>query len=238
MNKVFTLIMFFCGLTMANAQSLTVTPSDSLYITADDSSQFSTINGLIFLHNNEPDSIIVRWHLASDTIPTGWSILFCDNNQCYQLPTTPKTSLPIAPGDSIDLHAEFSPACIAGFGTMRIGTTIERSSDDSILETHIFTYQASISNACPTGINNLNTEADIHVYPNPANQQISISGLIYGHNLDIQIMDLQGRLINSQNILADNLVSINVSTLTTGMYLVKITDLQSNQATIKRFSKF
>ena len=238
MNKVFTLFLVLYGLTMTSAQSLTVSPSDSLYITTADSSQFSTINGLIFLHNNEPDSIIVRWHLASDTIPTGWSILFCDNNQCYQLPTSPKVSLPIAPGDSIDLHAEFSPACVAGIGTMRIATTIERSSDDSILETHIFTYQANISNACASGINNLNAEPAITVFPNPASQQISISGLTYGHNLDVQIIDLQGRIISAQNILADNLISISVSTLTTGMYLVKITDLQINQATAKRFSKF
>ena len=237
MNKLFTILLFFCGLTFVNAQSLTITPSDSIYITTVDSDQFATINGLIFLHNNQPDSIIVRWHLASDTIPTGWSILFCDNNQCYQLPTSPKTSLPIAPGDSIDLHAEFAPACVAGVGTMRIATTIERSSDDSVLETHTFTYQANISNACPAGINNINNDA-ISLFPNPTSNQLSITGFAYGHTVSVEVLDLQGRLISTQSIIAGNQLSLSVSSLTTGLYLLKITDAQSNQTSVKRFSKF
>ena len=236
MNKIFTLILFFCGFYAVNAQGLTITPADSVYITYVDSDQFATVNGLIFLHNNRPDSIIVRWHLASDTVPNGWSILFCDNNQCYQLPTAPKTSLPIAPGDSIDLHAEFAPACIAGVGTMRIGTTIERSSDDSILETHVFVYKASITNACPTGINNVSNEA-ISIFPNPANNQVSISGLVYGHNVGMQIIDLQGRVISSENTIVNNEVILSVSSLTTGLYLVKIIDFQNSQTSVKRFSK-
>ncbi len=236
MNKIFTLILFFCGLNLVNAQSLTITPSDSIYITAVDSDQFTTINGLIFLHNNQPDSIIVRWHLASDTVPTGWSILFCDNNNCYQLPTAPKVSSPIAPGDSIDLHAEFSPACIAGNGTMRIGTTIERASDDSVLESHIFTYQATVTNACPAGINNINSDL-ISLFPNPTSNELSITGLAYGHSVVIEVLDLQGRLISSQSIIAGNQLSLSVSWLTTGLYLLKITDAQSNQTSVKRFSK-
>jgi hypothetical protein len=238
MNKLFTLLLVLGGFSILNAQSITVSPADSIYITMADSSQFSTINGLIFLHNNRADSVIVRWHLASDTVPTGWTILFCDNQNCYQLPTTPKTSLPVAPGDSIDMHAEFSPACIAGIGTMRIGATVERSSNDSIIQSFILTYQANISNACTSGINTINSESAIHVFPNPASGQLSISGLTYGHNLIIQVIDLQGRLISSENALADNLVSINVSSLPAGMYLLKTTDLQSNVTSINRFSKF
>jgi hypothetical protein len=241
MNKLFTLFLLFCGLGIASAQSLTIDPSDSVYITANDSSQFSTINGLIFLHNNlsnPTDSIIVRWHLLSDTVPTGWTILFCDNQNCYQLPTSPKTSLPIAPGDSIDMHAEFSPACIGGIGTMRISATVEQSSNDSILQSFVFTYQANIANDCGTGINNITNNPAIHVFPNPATDQLSISGLTYGHNLTVQLIDLQGRVISSQNMVADNLVSLNVSSLTTGLYLVKISDQQNNQTTVNRFSKF
>ena len=237
MNKIFTLFLFFCGLNMVNAQSLTVTPADSIYITANDSDQFTTINGLIFLHNTRPDSIIVRWHLASDTIPTGWTILFCDNNNCYQLPTAPKTSSPIAPGDSIDMHAEFSPACIGGVGTMKIGATAERASDDSILASFIFTYKASIANDCPSGINTIDDNA-ISIFPNPTNNQLSINGLTYGHAVGIQIIDLQGRIISSESSIAANQLSINVSSLTTGLYLIKVTDLQSNQTSVKRFSKF
>ena len=119
---------------------------------------------------------------------------------------------------------------------MRIGTTIERSSDDSVLESQIFTYQATITNACPAGINNVNNDL-ISLFPNPTGNELSITGLTYGHNVVIEVLDVQGRLISTQNTIASNQLSLRVSWLTTGLYLLKITDAQSNQTSVKRFSK-
>lgn len=236
MKKIFTLFLLFCAFAGVKAQSLSVTPADSIYINIIDSSEFATINGLIFLHNNLADSITVKWRLLSDTIPNGWSILFCDNQNCYSLPTAPKTSLPVAPGDSIDMHAEFGPACIGGSGTMRIAAIAQVR--DTTVATYTFVYKADIAAACVTAINNVNANATIKIFPNPATDLVSISGFTNNHNIAIQVTNIEGQVIRSENKVASELLSIGVSALPAGLYLVKITDLQTNETSVGKFSKF
>ena len=135
------------------------------------------------------------------------------------------------------MHAEFSPACVAGIGTMRIAATAEKSSNDSIIQTFIFTYQANISNACGVGINNVNPESAITLFPNPVNSEISLNGLIPGHNIALEVLDLQGRVLSALNRSAGEIVTVPVSALSAGFYLVRVTDVLTNQTTVKRFTK-
>ena len=236
MKKILTLLFLFIGFASVKSQGLTITPLDSIYITAIDSSEFSTINGLIFLHNNLTDSITVKWRLSSDTIPTGWAILFCDNQNCYNLPTPPKTSLPVAPGDSIDMHAEFSPACVGGVGTMRIAAAIQVR--DTTIATYTFTYTANITSACVTAVANVSAKAQVSVFPNPASTQVSISGLSVNHQVAIQVIDLAGRIISIENKVAGELTNVNIASLPAGLYILKTTDAQNNEISIGKFSKF
>jgi hypothetical protein len=238
MKKILTICLVFCACSILRAQSVSITPADSIFVSIADSSEYGTINAVIFLHNNLTDSMTVKWRLQSDTVPTGWTILFCDNQNCYNLPTAPKTSFAFGPGDSISMHAEFSPACIAGSGTMRISADVVAGPNDTTVTNLVLTYQTSITNACATGINHIPANQDIAVYPNPASNQVSVSGLTYGHNISVQLIDLQGRVINSENKTAAETVSVNVSSLPSGLYLLKLIDLQTNQATVKKLTKF
>ena len=236
MKKMFTLFLLFCAFVSVKSQGLTVTPADSIYISAVDSSQYSTINGLIFLHNNLTDSITIKWRLQSDTVPNGWTILFCDNRNCYNLPTPPKTSIPVAPGDSIDMHAEFSPACVSGVGTMRIAAVVQVR--DTTVATYTFTYTAGITSACVTAVSNLKGQLPVSIFPNPASNQVSISGLNMNHMIEIQVIDIMGRVISVENKLASDITNVNIATLPAGVYILKAIDTQSNETSVGKFSKF
>ncbi|WP_306641399.1 T9SS type A sorting domain-containing protein [Sanyastnella coralliicola] len=70
------------------------------------------------------------------------------------------------------------------------------------------------------------------VYPNPANEVLIIEGFA-NENMMIELVDLTGKLIMSENIPAGNLrYEMNVSSLASGMYFVKMTD--SNGARTER----
>ena len=234
MKRLSALFLFLLFLAFANAQSFTISPSDSVSTTEVDSSLYSTINGQIFLYNHSSDTVTVKWRLLSDTVPMGWSIMFCDNKNCYNLPTQ-QTSLPLVPGDSIDMHAQFSPACISGSGSFSIGALVQKGS--TTLASYTFKYSANVTSACVSAINNINNNPAISVFPNPANEQISIGGLIYGKHVTIQVIDLKGRVIITENKVADNLINCGISELPSGLYLVKIIDKEANQTTIHKFSK-
>lgn len=73
-----------------------------------------------------------------------------------------------------------------------------------------------------TAVNESNIQ-NIKVYPNPAKDQITISGI---ETSDIEIFDITGRLVLKQQITEDQ--QIDVSNLSKGMYFIK-----NNQHTIK-----
>ena len=233
MNKTATLFFLLAAFTTARAQRLTISPADSVTVTAVDSSALATVDAYIFLHNTHSDSIVIKWGVSSSQGPAQWGLAFCDNRNCYNLPTPQRLSLPVAPGDSIDMHAQFGAACVSGSGFIVISASIQGDTNAPV----ILTYKANITATCATGINNLSNEDAIEVFPNPATDQISISGLAINHNVSVQVIDIQGRLLSTEDKIAGNNLSLNVSALPAGLYFIKKTDRQTNQVSTKRFSK-
>jgi len=70
---------------------------------------------------------------------------------------------------------------------------------------------------------------NVIIYPNPANEVLNIKN---AENSDIEIYDLLGRAIVSKSNISLN-EQINVSSLTTGTYIIKITN--NNQVKTKKF---
>jgi len=78
--------------------------------------------------------------------------------------------------------------------------------------------------------------SDITVFPNPAVTQISVdlSTLNVDGQADVSIFDMQGRLIKRTNTQLQDVINVDVSQLTTGNYLINISN---DKFTIgKRFS--
>jgi hypothetical protein len=67
------------------------------------------------------------------------------------------------------------------------------------------------------------------VFPNPSNGKIIISYANYVGKMNIQVVDLNGRIVyNDSTTSFDNTKEINLTNLNAGVYIVKIETDQSN----------
>jgi len=116
---------------------------------------------------------------------------------------------------------------------------------DNNLNNDTYQYQVSATyNGCESGLTDVipvtinytninNPLQTLYVlYPNPANNVVFIKG---DDIRQIEIYDLQGRTVKTQLIssIQDGSATINISTLASGMYLVKIYS-KTDKAEIKR----
>lgn len=83
----------------------------------------------------------------------------------------------------------------------------------------------------PTSVTNF-VESNMAVYPNPANNYITIenAGVV-----NVDFYDISGRAVKSVNNVSPN-NQINVSDLNSGLYIIEITDADNNRS-IGRFKK-
>ena len=66
-------------------------------------------------------------------------------------------------------------------------------------------------------------DSGIILYPNPANQTVNISVTQASGNANVSIFDINGRLIITKEISLDTTTSLDVSQVTSGVYLVQVT---------------
>jgi len=131
-----------------------------------------------------------------------------------------------------------------------LGTTTELSFNDftaSPLTDYFYTV-SSFDNQTATsasgyatpaklGINNLSAgENPVSVYPNPANNQVTVSIPAFkaGNNTLIELLDYQGKLIKKQPIIKDN-TQLNISGIPSGIYVIRLMD--SKGVVIRKFMK-
>jgi hypothetical protein len=74
-----------------------------------------------------------------------------------------------------------------------------------------------------SGVNESPELQNVNVYPNPADDYITVSGLNSGMNYTAQLVDLSGRVVVSNTITSDN-AQLATGELTAGVYLLNITD--------------
>lgn len=76
---------------------------------------------------------------------------------------------------------------------------------------------------CTLGVDQFQNQNAIRVYPNPTRGQLNIAVNNYSGKLSIQVYDLNGRRVYAQEVNDFNAESaINLNSLQTGMYLVKV----------------
>ena len=93
--------------------------------------------------------------------------------------------------------------------------------------------QIAINGVCPndtswTTINVIdgsgiedNESQNIVVFPNPVENELTVSILNFDSGVELNIVDSRGRLVISQKM-TDSQISINTSTLTPGIYFIRI----------------
>ncbi|HXB42310.1 MAG TPA: FG-GAP-like repeat-containing protein [Bacteroidia bacterium] len=89
-------------------------------------------------------------------------------------------------------------------------------------------------NCSPVGISRLSSNQEIFVYPNPASNQITIQNDLAEKQI-VQIFDMNGKNVLNQNI--NTTTNINISTLSDGVYEVRIKLSNGNISTKKLIVK-
>jgi hypothetical protein len=89
---------------------------------------------------------------------------------------------------------------------------------------------SALTNEGSTAIRNTEV-SNLSVYPNPANNQLTISSEL--ELSSISIVDITGRVVNSISSINSNYTVLNVNNLTEGIYIVKVTDVEGNSSSQK-----
>jgi len=133
---------------------------------------------------------------------------FWDNNPNYQLKTVSinyHNMIDIAMGDSI-------PAFISVQFKNKVTTTLPHVGQRTLIDDVAINYN-------PLGLNSRNKYESMKIFPNPASHELAI--LNASNNL-ASIYTMEGKLIISQKLNLDN--TIDVSDLSSGVYLVRLTN--------------
>lgn len=84
----------------------------------------------------------------------------------------------------------------------------------------------------PLGVEGFDSAASVVIVPNPASERITVS--IENDQIhEVSILDIRGSIIQSETAVSSSEKSINVSTLSRGIYLVKIVST-SGKASVKK----
>ncbi len=89
-----------------------------------------------------------------------------------------------------------------------------------------------------SGLSNQNiNKNDLLVYPNPATQNLFIVNTFKGVNNQVQIFDLNGKLIVNQSVNTNGFSALefNISDLKSGLYIVRV--ISDNQVSDSKFIK-
>lgn len=115
--------------------------------------------------------------------------------------------------------------------------TVTATSGGSTISIHppVTTPQILVDSACVafTGhVAAINTENTVLLYPNPASASISIESSS-AKIQRIEIYNMVGELINTEQLSGNNMVTLNISSYVQGVYFLKITDVNNNKVNKK-----
>ncbi|TXD70977.1 T9SS type A sorting domain-containing protein [Aequorivita lipolytica] len=88
---------------------------------------------------------------------------------------------------------------------------------------------------CTAGLNDKNA-AKFSIHPNPAKNELFLTSTNTSGNLKIQTLNIQGKLLSTQNITLQNQPPLDVSRLKSGIYFLNIED-ENGYTTTKKFIK-
>lgn len=85
-----------------------------------------------------------------------------------------------------------------------------------------------------------NTIEEALIYPNPFNNLLNLKLPTAFQNIEIQLFDIRGRTVYSEKMINNNKTNLSISNLdnlSSGTYLLQLTDLDSNKSIIKKIIK-
>lgn len=86
------------------------------------------------------------------------------------------------------------------------------------------TLQGRWMNGAPSGICSTNSAANLNIYPNPTTGIVTISGSFNEGEGFCNVYDMMGNLVTSKTVNLNGETTLNFSNLTSGMYMLEISD--------------
>lgn len=161
-------------------------------------------------------SLTMEYELVSNTMDSGWTILICDNVNCYSNAVSGGTMDPIAAGiiDQI-FKITLDPQGIVGSGS--IAYRVWDRNNPSAQDTLTFNFETTPF----VGVDEEQLARNVKVYPQPAEDLVYVSLPDNFGKANASIFSLSGAKVATQpiSIVANE---IDVTSLSPGMYILRI----------------
>lgn len=187
--------------------------------------------------NLTTDTISIQWRIVANTFPADWMeyTTLCDAAYCYtaaDLTATPKI-VKYPPGLwDFHLSGNLAPATTDGTFHMQIEVKNAAIPADAVTQTYIVGRgSASVMMAARSA-----SDDPIILYPNPATSSLNIIFNGVSGVTGIGIYSIIGRQMKMYSIV-DNSASLNVETLPSGIYFVKLLNAQGYVVATQKFTK-
>lgn len=222
MKKIFLLATFVCLLTMAQAQnpSFSLDPGNSFTHTMGANAAYEDT---CYVENLLSTDLRIEWQLSNIMSRTGWIYQMCDHDQCIVLVsmTTGQPNYNIFDPSPIRAGEKGFFKIILGSNT-DVGPSFveiqvwEKDNRANTEETILYDINNSVA------IDPSVLEDGLLVYPTVAKDVLYVAAeegrLKRG---DISIMDMQGRIITKKSLPSIEMVDVDVTNLTPGMYILR-----------------
>jgi hypothetical protein len=190
-----------------------------------------------YLKNLSGSDTNIFWEVESISGPSSWTSQFCDKYSCIDINVLPNSSYDLANNDSSTMKGQVIPACEPGIGVIRIKMWIEGDISTQVIGTYIADVTVDTSTCkVTTGITTImGDEGNLVVYPNPAANDIYINLNSNAIDLQANVFDLNGRLIQQQAI--ENGSKLSLEELQTGLYILKVHDTEGGMIYTRKIMK-
>ena len=241
MNKTLRTLSYLIGLgtllltNQAKSQSFTITDLlgdtiNNTEVTVNGLSTEATLSFPAYVTNSASDTNVTRCKRRIIEQVASTSNYFCWGI-CYgPAVNVGNQSVVLAPGDTYEnFHSYFTPDSMSG--TSRIMYVFYDNNNPADSAYFTVKYEVSPNTA---GIGEIANEISVKLYPTSSSQNITLE-LENNSPAMIGVYDMSGKQHAMINSTRSNLINIDVSGLSSGMYQVMVTDTQNGKRAVKRF---
>lgn len=206
-------LLVFCLLIGFGAMAQTYTISNKVnYLNCSAGDNY--IESIVTITNTGNADTQFTWVRLDQNLLSGWGVQLCDPITCFD-PVPASNSFTLKKGKSGLLSFKITPNGKVGTGKINIGLSLNGASGP--FDTITFNV-----NSWANGVSSSAKLPDLSVYPNPAQNEITIN-YDSKFNYQIDIVNIIGNRVRSYNNV-DGPVKLDISDLPDGVYIVKIFD--------------
>lgn len=207
---------------VVTSQSYSISPSNTLHESAVYNQDHKFKMNFTNISNA---SINLQWKVIANNLVAGWDCFICDNVSCCK-GVPDHGSMPyIDPGIDVFLALNVNPKAIPGMGTLQLYLYEEGDP----LHGDTLTW---VVNSVTTGIETLELNSCITIFPNPASEYVLIDMSAY-HALPLNTISLYnstGQLLVEKKI-NNVLEKLDMTSFPNGSYQIIFRDDKRNQIT-------